>query len=125
MTNKSIPVDKYTVQALVDASLNVADVSGAITFVQDIFNQHTILPPYTSHLKIMEFALSNNMIFEAKRHLYFMRQLWKLNSDQREIIAAQENKKIGKDAFIQLFRYYGHELTEKDFGETKNRWTFF
>merc|ERR1719491_49294 len=77
MTNKGLKVDKYTIQAVVDGHLNAGDISGAITVVQDMFNQHQTLPPYTTHLKIIEFALGNNLIFEAKRQVYFIQQLWK------------------------------------------------
>ncbi|KAL3779302.1 hypothetical protein ACHAWO_006847 [Cyclotella atomus] len=71
MTNKNIPVTKYTAQAMADGLLNMGDISGASTIVQvryssnndnitcfylssnktpfcvtqDIFNQHDTLPP--------------------------------------------------------------------------------
>lgn len=73
MTNKSIPIDKYTVQAMADGLLNMGDIGGASSIVQvsffriflfllctipphkndvsnynvmkDIFNQHDALPP--------------------------------------------------------------------------------
>lgn len=132
MTNRSIPLDKYTVQALVDGSLNASDVSGAITLVQDILNQHSVLPPYTSHLKIIEFALANDLVFEAKRYLFFLQQLWnrKENDDKNwELNFAKENPKIGKEALMKLFHYYGAELKEEDFKAAKERktskWRFF
>ena len=122
MTNKNIPVDKYTVQAMADGLLNTGDISGASTIVQDIFNQHDTLPPYTTHLKIIEFALSNSLIFEAKRHVYFVQQLWKWQPSQHhspEFCSLMEttkfNPKINKKALQQLFRYYGETLNEKDF----------
>ena len=34
MTNRSIPVDKYTAQAMADGLLNIGDISGASTIVQ-------------------------------------------------------------------------------------------
>ena len=129
MTNRSVPLNKYTVQALVDGSLNVADVSEAITLVQDIFNQHSVLPPYTSHLKIIEFALANDMLYEAKRYLYFMQQLWDIDSTDKKIFMTKNNPKIGKGALIKLFQYYGVKLTEEDFAKAKGgkrtRWSFF
>jgi pentatricopeptide repeat protein len=122
MTNRSIPVDKYTVQAVADGLLNMGDISGASTIVQDIFNQHDTLPPYTTHLKIIEFALANNLIFEAKRHVYFVQQLWKWQPSQHHspkfcsiMEATKRNPKLNKGALQQLFRYYGEELKEKDF----------
>jgi pentatricopeptide repeat protein len=122
MTNKRVPIDKYTVQAISDGLLNVGDISGASTIVQDIFNQHDTLPPYTTHLKIIEFALSNGLIFEAKRHVYFIQQLWKWKPsplhDNKfcEIMnATQQNPKLSKVALQKLFRYFGEELRDEDF----------
>lgn len=77
MTNKGVKMDKYTIQAVADGYLNAGDISGAITVVQDVFNQHQTLPPFTTHLKIIEFALANDLVFEAKRQVYFIQQLWK------------------------------------------------
>jgi pentatricopeptide repeat protein len=122
MTNRRVPIDKYTVQAISDGLLNVGDISGASTAVQDIFNQHDTLPPYTTHLKIIEFALSNGLIFEAKRHVYFIQQLWKWQPspvhDNKfcEIMkATQRNPKLSKEALQKLFRYFGEELRDEDF----------
>jgi len=67
MTNKGVKINGYTVQALVDGLLNIGDISGAITLMQDMFNQENVLPPYTSHLKVIEFALGNELVYEAKR----------------------------------------------------------
>eukprot|EP00956_Cyclotella_meneghiniana_P003466 scaffold4216_cov45-Cyclotella_meneghiniana.AAC.5 len=122
MTNKNIPVDKYTVQAMADGLLNIGDVSAASTIVQDIFNQHDALPPYKTHLKIIEFALANGLIFEAKRHVYFVQQLWKWQPSKHHskrfcliMEATKRNPMLNKDALQKLFRYYGEELDEKDF----------
>jgi len=133
MTNRSIPLDKYTVQALVDGSLNEADISGTISLVQDVFNQHSVLPPYTSHLKIMEFALANDMLFEAKRYLFFMQQLWNMHENSftgnKELMLTIQNPKIGKEAIKKLFKYYGVDLSEDDFSNAQlpkgRRWGFF
>ncbi|KAL7437077.1 hypothetical protein ACHAXM_007138 [Skeletonema potamos] len=122
MTNKGVRIDKYTAQAMVDGFLNVGDIQGATSLVQDIFNQHDTLPPYTSHLKIIEFALANGLIFEAKRHVYFIQQLWKWqpskHHDERFCQLMEETKrnpKLSKKALLQLFRYFGEELSEQDF----------
>lgn len=128
MTNKSVPVDEVTVQALVDGFLNASDIAGAITMVQDMFNQHSILPPYTSHLKILEFSLSNEMAYEAKRHVYFLQQLWDMNEERSKKIRSMSERqketfmmtanspKLNKKALIKLFRYYGEDLKDEDFG---------
>ena len=123
MTNIGIEMDKYTVQALVDGLLNASDISGAITIVQDLFNQHSVLPPYTSHLKIIEFALSNAMPYEAKRHVDFIQQLWKWHGSDKyhsksfiELVQArQKNKHLSKESLQKLFDYYGYELKDKEF----------
>mmetsp|Transcript_3717 Transcript_3717/g.8419 ORF Transcript_3717/g.8419 Transcript_3717/m.8419 type:complete len:803 (+) Transcript_3717:139-2547(+) len=122
MTNKRVPVTKYTAQAMADGFLNVGDVSGASSMVQDIFNQHDTLPPYTTHLKIIEFALSNGLIFEAKRHVYFVQQLWKWQPSQHHdkqfckiVDATKRNPKLSKKALQKLFRYFHEELNDKDF----------
>jgi len=122
MTNKGIRIDKYTAQAMVDGFLNVGDIQGASSLVQDIFNQHDTLPPYTSHLKIIEFALANGLIFEAKRHVYFIQQLWKWqpskHHDERFCQLMEETKrnpKLSKEALLKLFRYFGEELSDQDF----------
>eukprot|EP00986_Skeletonema_menzelii_P003720 scaffold1185_cov143-Skeletonema_menzelii.AAC.14 len=122
MTNKGIRVDKYTAQAMVDGFLNVGDIQGATSLVQDIFNQHDTLPPYTSHLKIIEFALANGLIFEAKRHVYFIQQLWKWQPSQHHNQAfcqlmeeTKSNPKLSKEALLKLFHYFGEDLSEQDF----------
>ena len=105
-----------------DGYLNVGDIGGAVTIVQDIFNQHNILPPYTSHLKIIEFALANDQVYEAKRHVYFIQQLYKwepkTNDSQRLITfinMTKKNPKLSKEALKKLFAYFGEELLEDGF----------
>lgn len=122
MTNKRVPIDKYTVQAMADGFLNVGDISGASTMVQDVFNQHDTLPPYTTHLKIVEFALSNGLIFEAKRHVYFIQQLWKWEPSPHHdkpfismMEAMKHNPKLSKKALQKLFRHFSEELHDDDF----------
>lgn len=122
MTNKRVPIDKYTVQAIADGLLNVGDISGASTIVQDVFNQHDTLPPYTTHLKIIEFALSNGLIYEAKRHVFFIQQLWKWQPSSHHNKAfckimetTQHNPKLSKGALQQLFKHFREELRDEDF----------
>jgi hypothetical protein len=102
-----------------------------------MFNQQHLLPPYTTHLKIIEFALGNDLIYEAKRHVYFIQQLWKWKpkevkgnkggnasdygygqdskSFQNLMYATQKNPKISKKSLQGLFSYFGEELLEEDF----------
>lgn len=111
----------YT-QALVDGYLNAGDISGAVTLVQDMWNQHHVLPPYTSHLKIIEFALATELVYEAKRHVYLIQQLmkWKPSPEdsnrlQKFMYITQRNPKLSRKSLQQLFSYFGETLTEEDF----------
>lgn len=47
MTNKNIPVDEFTVQAMADGLLNTGDISGASTIVQ-VFSLHVFLLSFCS-----------------------------------------------------------------------------
>ena len=123
LTNIGVAMDKYTVQAMVDGLLNASDITGAITIVQDLFNQHSVLPPYTSQLKILEFALSNALPYEAKRHVDFIQQLWKWQGSEKyhnrsfiaTVQARQRNKRLSKEALQKLFDYHGYELRDEEF----------
>jgi pentatricopeptide repeat protein len=122
MLIKDIAPTKETVEAIVDGLLNLGDVASAITVVQDCFNQHSILPPYTTHLKIFEFALGRSLDFEAKRHVYFIQQLWKWKRNEyhsekfsRLVELTQKNPKLSKMALKELFAYFGETLDDSDF----------
>jgi len=113
----------YTVRHIVDGLLNLGDVAGAITIIQDFFNQHHILPPVTTQLKVLEFALGMDMIYEAKRHTYFIQQLWKWEPhykyETEEFIyymkTYQRDERLSKEALQHLFAYFGETLDESDF----------
>ena len=114
--------NRFIEQALVDGYLNSGDISGAVTLVQDMFNQHHILPPYTAHLKIIEFALGNDLVYEAKRQVYFIQQLWKYSpreGDSEEfrkvVFLTQKNHKLSETSLKQLFAYFGEELSDEEF----------
>lgn len=122
MLSKGIKPTKETIGAIVNGLLNLGDVSTAITVVQDCFNQHSTLPPYTTHLKILEFALGRGLIFEAKRHVYFIQQLWKwekndYHSDEfcKLMELTQKNPKLSKMALQKLFAYFGENLEDSEF----------
>jgi hypothetical protein len=107
---------------LVDGYLNTGDISGAITILQDVFNQHQVLPPYTTHLKIIEFALGYDLLFEAKRHVYFIQQLlkWKPSDHHSDnfrklMLLTQSNPKLSKAAIQRLFHYFGEALDDDEF----------
>lgn len=115
--------DAYTVRAITDGLLNLGDVGGAVTVTQDFFNQYNILPPYEQHLRILEICLALDMVYEAKRYCYFIQQLWlwKPNPNYHDakfiqlMQITQKNKQLQKPAIMQLFKYFGVQLTESDF----------
>jgi len=122
MLSAGLKPDAFTVRAIVDGLLNVGDIQGAVTVVQDFFNQHSVLPPYTTHSKILELCLGRDLIYEAKRYVYFIQQLWRWEPNQyhdesfvKLMKATQRNTQLQKPALQKLFAYFGEELTEADF----------
>ena len=122
-TKKKLEPSHYTVKYIVDGLLNLGDVAGAITVIQDFFNQHNILPPITTQLKVLEFALGLDMIYEAKRQMYFIQQIWKWEPhykyESKDFIyymkAYQRDQRLSKEALQDLFSYFGETLDESDF----------
>lgn len=122
MNNKSVPISKYTIEAMVDGMLNMGDIAGAITFVQDVLTQHSRLPPYTSHLKIIEYALASDLPYEAKRHVYLLQQVWRWEPNEyhdpasvKEMELIQKNPKLSKISIQKLFAFFGERLEDSDF----------
>jgi pentatricopeptide repeat protein len=122
MIAKNMKPSKETMESVVSGLLNLGDVSSAISVVQDCFNQHSVLPPYTTHLKILEFALARGLIYEAKRHVYFVQQLWKWERNQyhkeqfcRAVESQKNHPKLSKEALRKLFAYFGERLEDSDF----------
>lgn len=122
MLNHGLKPDAFTVRAIVDGLLNLSDAPAAITVVQDFFNQHSILPLYTTHLKIIEVCLARGMVHEAKRHVYFLQQLWHWEPNEyhsksfvKLMRATQRNTQLQKPALQQLFAYFGEALVDEDF----------
>lgn len=122
MIHAGLEPDAFTVRAVVDGLLNLGDAPAAVTVVQDFFNQHSVLPPYTTHVKILEFCLARDMIFEAKRYLYFLQQLWHWQPNEyhsesfiKLMRATQRNTQLQRPALEQLFRYFGEPLDDSDF----------
>ena len=113
---------KETIEASIDSLLNLGDVGNAITLCQDFFNQYSVLPPYTSHLKILEITLGRGLVFEAKRHVSFIQQLWKWEQNKyhseefsKVLKLTQNNPNLSKEALQKLFAYFGYALNESDF----------
>ena len=122
MRQAGILPDKYTVDAIVRGLLNVGDLYGASTVVQDFFNRFSILPPFTVHLKIIEMSLGQDLIYDAKRHCYFIQSLWKCDpnefDDPATVLLLKETQKnpfLQRPALEKLFAYFGEELTDADF----------
>jgi hypothetical protein len=102
--------------------LNLGDVASAISLVQDCFNQHSILPSYQTHLKILEFALGTGLRYEAKRHVYFIQQLWRWEKNPyhseafvRLMERTKKNPQLSREALEKVFAYFGEPLDNKDF----------
>ncbi len=113
---------KETIEASVDSLLNLGDVGNAISLCQDFFNQYSVLPPYTTHLKILEITLGRGLVFEAKRHVSFIQQLWKWEQNKyhtdelsKMLKLTQNNPNLSKEALQKLFAYFGYTLDEDDF----------
>jgi pentatricopeptide repeat protein len=126
MINESgLEPDPFTVRAIVDGLLNLADVPAAVTVVQDFFNQHSVLPPFNTHCKILEVALGRGMIYEAKRYVYFIQQLWHWKPVPNYagytpqflqlIRATQRHEQLQRPALEKLFAYFGETLDDSDF----------
>lgn len=122
MNSKNIQPTKETVDAIVTGLLNLGDVTTAITVVQDCFNQYCVLPPYTTHLKILETSLGRGLVYEARRHVFVIEQLMKWQSNEyhskefcRMMELTQKNPKLSKRALQDLFSYFGEKLEDTDF----------
>jgi pentatricopeptide repeat protein len=122
MTANGVHPSKETLQAVVDGLLNLGEVASAIGFCQDSFNQYLVLLPYTTHLKILEFSLARGLVYEAKRHVSFIQQLWKWEPNKYHdedfctlMKLTQKNPHLSKEALQKLFAYFGEKLDESDF----------
>jgi pentatricopeptide repeat protein len=122
MINAGLSPDAFTVRAIVDGLLNAGDAPAAVTVAQDFFNQHSVLPPYTTHCKILEFCLAQGLVHEAKRYIYFLQQLWHWEPNEYHsedfvqlMRATQGNTQLQKPALQKLFAYFGESLEDSDF----------
>jgi pentatricopeptide repeat protein len=111
--------DAYTVKAIVEGFINLGDLPGAVTAAQDFFNQYGVLPPITTHLQILEHCLGLGLVYEAKRYVYFIQQLWDWNahpsyhstpSVTRAVERVCADERLSKSALLRLFAYFGEEL---------------
>jgi hypothetical protein len=111
-----------TVRAIVTGLLNLGDVGSAITVVQDSFNQHSVLPPVSTLLTIVEHCLARDVPFEAKRGLCFIQQLWKFQPTSYHtpefaafVRRVRGHPHLQRPALEGLFAYFGHDLQDSDF----------
>jgi len=104
---EQITIHPRLLEAMIDGLLNKGNVAGSITLTQDVWNKVRVQPPYTTHLKVLEFALANDYIYEAKRYVYVLQQIW--------MSTGQIHPKLSKPALEHLFEYFGYELIEEDF----------
>mmetsp|Transcript_16932 Transcript_16932/g.25871 ORF Transcript_16932/g.25871 Transcript_16932/m.25871 type:complete len:114 (+) Transcript_16932:1-342(+) len=109
------------IQCLIDGWLNVGNIAGANTLVQDVFNQHSVVPHANTLIKIIEFALANDLVYEGKRQVAFIQQLmnWQPNrytipEVEHAMAAFQNDRRVSKEALQHLFRYFGFELHDED-----------
>eukprot|EP00934_Nitzschia_sp_Nitz4_P003947 Nitzschia sp. Nitz4//scaffold8_size234185//67504//75292//NITZ4_001248-RA/size234185-processed-gene-0.151-mRNA-1//-1//CDS//3329559779//3937//frame0 len=128
MSANGVEPTKETVAAIVQGLLNLGDIPTAISVVQDCFNQYSVVPPYTTHLKILEFALARGLVYEAKRHVFVIQQLrkWERNDYHTEEFArvmelTKKNPKLSNEALQQLFAYFGETLKDKMSPQTEDK----
>mmetsp|Transcript_19931 Transcript_19931/g.24412 ORF Transcript_19931/g.24412 Transcript_19931/m.24412 type:complete len:777 (+) Transcript_19931:39-2369(+) len=136
--NPSLSLTPNSVEALVLGKLNAGNVGGAITLIQDIYNQHGVLPPSSTHLDVLEHALGHEYVHEAKRHIWFLEQIkqqwrssdeymkahtnsaytknwdWKRLHDQ-VVKGVIHNPKLSRDGIKHLFQFFGETLTDDSF----------
>uniref|UniRef100_A0A7S3DS19 Pentacotripeptide-repeat region of PRORP domain-containing protein n=1 Tax=Entomoneis paludosa TaxID=265537 RepID=A0A7S3DS19_9STRA len=122
MHNSNVKPDEYTVRAIIDGLLNAGDPHGAVTVAQDFFNQHCVLPPLWMHYKVLELCLGQGLLYEAKRYVYFIQQLWKWEPNKYHddefvelMRKTQSSPSLQREALQKLFAYFGEELKESDF----------
>jgi len=85
MTNTNVPLNAFTVEALSHGYLNAGDIHGAINIIQDVWNQHQVLPRLTTHYKLIEVVLGIGDVYEAKRYVWFLQQIWIWNEQQQSL----------------------------------------
>lgn len=123
--------DAYTVRSIVDGLLNVQDIGGAVTVVQDFWYQHAVLPPIIlTQVKLLEYALATDTLHEAIRFVYFIRSVQQMqnakslvqdlysNQHEQERIErlleqVKTHPQLQQDALEQLFDYFGHKAPEE------------
>jgi pentatricopeptide repeat protein len=125
MIQSGFSPDSYTVRAIAEGFINIGDLPGTVTVVQDFFNQYGVLPPIATHLQILEHCLGLGLVYEAKRYVYFIQQLWDWNvhpsyhstpSVTRAVERVCTDPRLSKEALLRLFAYFGEELDpQRDF----------
>ena len=120
--NKGL-VTRSNVRAMVDGMINAGDVAGAITFLQDMYNQYQVIVNHYCHLKVLEVALASDLLWEAERYVTILEQmrLHEVNFalDEPEFCKAmeifQKDPKTSRESIRKMFAYFGETLDERNF----------
>ena len=120
--NKDL-VTRSNVRVMVDGMINAGDVAGAITFLQDMYNQYQIIVNHYCHLKVLEVALASDLIWEAERYVTIMDQIrshdvnFALDEPDfcRAVEIFQKDPRTSRESLRKLFAYFGETLDERNF----------
>jgi hypothetical protein len=120
--NKDL-VRRSNVRAMVDGMINAGDVAGAVTFLQDMYNQHQIIVKHNVHLKVLEVALASDLVWEAERYVTVMEQIrshevnfaWDEPDFCRMLETFQKDPRTSRESIRKVFAYYGETLDERNF----------
>ena len=136
MANHNVKPDSSTANAVSQANLLSNNMSGAISGIQSIWNQHQVLPSVHTARKVLMHGLSKRergeSEFECRRWVYLVKQI--LESRDWIDFALEVNKKqhdywceagsLGAAKISDMFSDAGFELESKDlwgeeFGRTE------
>jgi hypothetical protein len=121
MLNKSIKPTVNIVNAVLLGSLKYHDNEvESIEKAQDLYNQHNVRPSPSVLLKILDKSLKKSNIYEAKRAVAIIQQLYPdincsedvkrssyFHSSLGPVTDKQSELLLSKDAFFQRFKFYG------------------
>ena len=120
--NKDL-VTRSNVRVMVDGMINAGDVAGAITFLQDMYNQYQVIVNHYCHLKVLEVALASDLVWEAERYVTIMDQIrlhdvnFALDEPDfcRAVEIFQKDPRTSRESLRKLFAYFGETLDERNF----------
>jgi pentatricopeptide repeat protein len=120
--NKDL-VTRSNVRAMVDGMINAGDVAGAVTFLQDMYNQYQVVVKHNVHLKVLEVALASDLVWEAERYVTVMEQIrshevnfaWDEPDFCRMLETFQKDPRTSRESIRKVFAYFGETLDERNF----------